>query len=206
MADEDLDSAYSLKSPSDNLAHYDDWAATYDSDFVKAHGYVAPREIGGIFSKRYSGSGVVLDIGAGTGILAEYLKSMTVDGIDISPGMLEQARQRNLYRHLIAADLTKSLDIADETYNGFVSSGTFTHGHVGPDCLTELLRIARPGALFCLGTIVSVFDGAGFGSAFARLVASRQITPVEFEEFQVYENADHDHKDDTAFAAVFFKR
>ena len=78
----------------------------------------------------------------------------------------------------IRADLTERLPIADAEYGGFVCAGTFTHGHVGPVCFPELLRITRPGAVFACGAIGPVLDGAGFGSALARLTAAGRITPI----------------------------
>ena len=119
--------------------------------------------------------------------------------------MLDQAAAKGLYRNRICADLTGTLPMSDESYGGFVYSGTFTHGHVGPECLPELLRVTRPGALFCCGTIPAVLDGAGFGSALARLVAADQITPVRFREIEIYEGADHPHKDDRGLVMVFRK-
>lgn len=50
----------------------------------------------------------VLDLGCGTGLLAEALqgKAGEIDGVDLSPGMLEVARAKNLYHALHIADVT----------------------------------------------------------------------------------------------------
>ena len=106
------------------------------------------------------------------------LDRLTLDAVDISGEMLDVAAAKGLYRRLIRADLTRPLDIADAQYGGFVSAGTFTHGHVGPACLPELMRIARSGAAFALSINAQIFDAAGFGSAFAGLVAEDAITPI----------------------------
>jgi predicted TPR repeat methyltransferase len=113
----------------------------------------------------------VLDAGAGTGLVAEHLRKLTVDAIDIARQMLDVAGAKGLYGNRICADLTRKLPIGDAQYGGFVCAGTFTHGHVGPVCLPELMRIARPGALFVLSIKPEAFDGFGFASAFAGLVA-----------------------------------
>ena len=152
-ADYDLDDAYTIESPQDARRVYDDWAATYDDSFARAWGYVAPRKIADIFlAEGGPAGGPVLDIGAGTGLMAEALPGLEIDGIDISPEMLARAAAKGLYRTRIEADLTGPLQLADAAYGGFVSCGTFTHGHVGAECLPELLRLAAPGALFCCGT------------------------------------------------------
>lgn len=205
MADDayDLDEAYQINGPEDARRMYGDWAATYDESFGTAWGYIAPREIAGILQTVAGPDAQVLDIGAGTGLVAEHLRGLTVDALDITPEMLDVARAKGLYRTLLLGDLTRKLKIPDATYDAVVSCGTFTHGHVGPECFPELLRITRPGAVFVCGTIGPVLDGAGFGSALARLVAQGRITPVAWRDIPIYEGVDHPHKDDRGLVMVF---
>jgi len=202
-----LEGAYALETPEDNLAHYRDFARTYDEGFATDLGYVYPERVAQVFlSAAGPEDSPVLDVGAGTGLLAEHLGGLSVDGIDISPEMLEKAAAKGLYRRRVVADLTRPLDLPDAAYGALVSSGTFTHGHVGPEAFAELLRIARPGALYCLGINLGNFDSAGFGSALARLVAAGRITPVDFREVRYYARADHSHADDSGVVALFRKR
>ena len=206
-----LDGAYGLRTPEDSVRYYRDWANNYDREFADAHGYAAPGRIAAsLAARRRPGDAPVLDIGAGTGLLAEALAGAlgaedAIDGIDISADMMEVARGKRLYRRLIEADLTKPLDLPDESYGALVSSGTFTHGHVGAGVLPELLRIARPGALCVLGIKREVYDDERFGSSFATLVAEGRITPLDFETFRIYEREDHEHGSDTGLTAVFRK-
>lgn len=144
-----------------------------------------------------------MDIGAGTGLVAEHLTGLDVHALDITPEMLEIARGKDLYSTLISADLTQTLDLANDTYGGVISCGTFTHGHVGPECLPELLRVTRPGALFVCGTIPPVLDQLGFGSALAKLVALGRIEPVRYRDIPIYEGADHPHAGDRGLVMVF---
>lgn len=203
MTDYDLDNAYDINGPDEARTLYGKWAATYDDSFGAGWGYIAPREIAGIFRQLNDGNTPILDIGAGTGLVAEHLDGLETDALDITPEMLEVARGKGLYRDLITADLTQPLDLPDTTYGGVISCGTFTHGHVGPECLPELLRITRPGALFVCGTIAPVLDGLGFGSALARLVAAGRIEPVRFREIPIYEGADHPHAADRGLVMAF---
>ena len=206
MSNYDLDHAYTINGASDAKALYDRWADTYDSSFDAGHGYIAPREIAGIFKTLYDSTDPVLDIGAGTGLVTENLPDLTVDGIDISEGMLAKAAAKGLYRNRILADLTAPLPMDSDSYGGFISCGTFTHGHVGPEAFPELLRVAQPGALFVCGVIAPVYDGAGFGSRLAVMVAHGLITPVNFHDIPIYENADHDHAQDRGLVMEFRKR
>ncbi len=166
---------------------------------------MAPIKIANIFLKNFKGAGPILDVGAGTGLVAENLNRMDVDGIDISKEMLAIAKTKNIYRNVIEGDLSKRLEIKDQTYNGIVSCGTFSHGLVGPECLDELLRIVKKESLFCCGTIYSVFDELGFGSTLARLVAERRISSPDFEEIKIYSKNDHSHSKDIGLVVLFKK-
>lgn len=203
--DYDLDRAYQIDGPDEAKALYGKWAESYDSEFGSAWGYIAPREIARIYREESKGNEPVLDIGAGTGLVAEHLNGMTVDAIDITPEMLEVAARKGLYRNRIAGDLLQPLDLPTNGYGGVISCGTFTHGHVGPSCLPELLRVTWPGALFVCGTIPPVLDGLGFGSALATLVANGEITPVAFRQIDIYDKSSHDHSSDKGLVMVFRK-
>ena len=202
----DLEEAYEINGPEDARRMYGDWAATYDESFGAAWGYIVPREIAAILRAEFAGDGAILDAGAGTGLVGEHLRDLTVDAFDITPELLDQARAKGIYRDCILGDLTKPIALPDGVYGAVISCGTFTHGHVGPECLPELLRITRPGALFVCGTIPAVLDGARFGSELAKLGAQGLIEPVRFRDIPIYEGANHPHRDDRGLVIVFRKR
>ena len=52
--------------------------------------------------------------------------------------------------------------INDNHYGAIVSAATFTHGHVGPDVLEELLRGTRSGGLFVFTIHYKLYKKAGF--------------------------------------------
>jgi SAM-dependent methyltransferase len=204
MPEYDLDRAYEIHGAEDAKKLYGAWAQTYDSSFGEGWGYVAPREIAQLYRGAMTNADQpILDLGAGTGLVAEHLRGLTVDALDITPEMLGIAGAKGLYRATIEADAMARLPMADDSYGGVISCGTFTHGHVGPGCLPELLRVTRPGALFCCGVIAPVLDGAGFGSALASLVARAEIEPVRFREIPIYEGADHPHAADRGLVMLF---
>jgi len=205
-ADYDLDTAYDIDGPEDAKRLYGAWAETYDQSFGAGWGYVAPRRIADIYRAEMGKDNLpVLDIGAGTGLVAEHLEGLTVDAFDISPEMLAEAEKKGIYRHIIRGDLTGPLAIEDGSYGGVISCGTFTHGHVGPECLPELMRITTPGALFVCGTIPTVHDEMRFGSALAGLVADGAIGPVRFTRIGIYEGTDHAHAGDVGLVMRFHR-
>ncbi len=107
------------------------------------------------------------------------------------------------YRRLIEADLTGPIDLHTGSYGGVVSSGAFTHGHLGPDALSELLRVVRPGAVGVIGVNASIFESNGFMDRFERYAADGVIDDLEIQRRQVYEDADDSNADHFAQIAVF---
>ena len=93
-------------------------------------------------------------------------------------------------------------------YRGVVSSGTFTHGHVGPAGLNGLLDVALPGALFALSINAAVYRRDGFDRAFAAL--SGRITEPSLIDVRIYgagaTTADPTHAEDRALIALFHSR
>ena len=206
----DVDAAYALGSVEDVKTLYRGWAGTYDADFVQAMGYVYPREVARVFmARRADGDAPVLDIGCGSGAVAEALGADgagEIDGLDLSPEMLAVAAAKGLYRQTIEGDLLGTLPIRDGRYGALLSAGTFTHGHVGPEALEELLRIARTGALFCLGINGAHFETHGFGAAFATLASEGRISAPDYVDCPVYaDGGTHDHADVRALVTVFRK-
>ncbi len=133
--------------------------------------------------------------GCGTGVVGAVLKAggiKDIDGIDISEDMLLQARAKMdaagapVYRHLIAADLTQRIDIPDDRYGGLISTGTFTHGHLGPEAFDELWRVAAPGAECAISVRDTHFDAMGFSRKLAADVERGVITEPELIETPVY--------------------
>ena len=132
-----------------------------------------------------------------------------VDGIDISPEMMAKARENMgtdgapAYRHLIEADLTGPIDLESDSYWGVVSSGAFTHGHLGPDALSELLRVARPGSVCVISVNASIFETDGFKDRFERYAADGVIAGLEVQLRKVYEDADSRDPNHMGQMAVF---
>ena len=60
----------------------------------------------------------VLDLGCGTGLVADIFASQVdiLDGVDLSPRMLNRARAKGLYRELREADITAMPDMATAQY------------------------------------------------------------------------------------------
>jgi SAM-dependent methyltransferase len=204
-----LTGALALAGPEACLAHYRDWAASYDTGFAEEMQYLLPAHVAASFMGT-GASGPVLDVGAGTGLLAARLRDMgfkgEIDAVDLSPEMLALAGEKRLYTGLFRADITLPLDLP-RRYGGIVSSGTFTAGHVGPEALPRLLDIGLPGAQFALSINRRVWTGAGFDRALQDLADSGRITGLQLIEVEIYGAAaaslDPEHGHDRGLLALF---
>ena len=126
--------------------------------------------------------------------------------MDISAEMLGQAAGKGVYRRLVEADLTAGTELDDATYAAVVSSGTFTHGHLPPDPIAELIRIARPGARFAIGVNAAHFAEFGFGAWLDHAAERGLIEPYERHRVKVYEGSDPGVLDDMSDVVVFHTR
>ncbi|MFD0000695.1 class I SAM-dependent methyltransferase [Nocardia sp. NPDC127526] len=104
---------------------------------------------------RAAGSRRIADIGCGTGILTSRiereLRTEIVYGVDASPGMLAQARNRSatvLWRHAAA----EHLPIGDGELDAVVSTTAF-HFFDHPVALREFHRVLAPGGLVAIATM-----------------------------------------------------
>ncbi len=138
-------------------AFYDAWAAGYDADLVDGSGYVMPGRAVAAFLAA-GGRGPVLDVGCGTGLVGVALRTAgvgPVDGLDVSPGMLERARGTGAYRELTAVDLTAApVPAGDAAYAGVLCVAAIGFGHIGPEIVADLLRVCVPGGV----VVVTVND------------------------------------------------
>ncbi len=145
-----LDVVYSAQGTADVAKKYDDWAKRYDTEMATL-GYRHPTICLAMLTRHLPrGEGPVLDAGAGTGLLGEWMDIVgykNAEALDISEGMLEVARSKNVYSAFHVAALGETLDLPSDRYAGVVSAGVFTTGHVGKEGFAELVRITRPGGI-----------------------------------------------------------
>lgn len=211
MRDPNLSSAYALNGSDDIRRLYARWADSYEANFAASMDYRLPAEVAAAFLRADPAHGPVLDVGAGTGLLAAALRGLgyagAIDALDLSAQMLAQAAQKGLYRTLIEADILKPLPMR-ERYAGIVSSGTFTHGHVGPEGIAPLLGCAVPGAVMVLSINRAVWDRLGFAAHFKTLES--RMDDLTLDEVAIYgagaQATNPDHADDRALIVSFRTR
>jgi phosphatidylethanolamine/phosphatidyl-N-methylethanolamine N-methyltransferase len=126
---------------------YARWAPVYDLSFGKIADAGRIIAVDTINRRR----GKVLEVGVGTGIsLPRYRRHLRVSGIDLSPEMLDKARDRVTRLGLSNVDELVEMDagnlsFADETFDTVVAMYVMT---VVPDprkVMAELNRVCKPG-------------------------------------------------------------
>ena len=209
-----LEDAYALETPDDNRALYRNWASTYDADFAQRNKYVYPKSIATICASLVDVNSrqKILDIGCGTGIvgtcLSELLPASIIDGVDISPEMLHVASTKlrvdtkPVYDQLFEADLTEPISFAEAKYDVAISAGTFTHGHLGPDALINVLSAVRTGGRMVVGINKAHFEANGFEADLRAATDGHLISPPKLTEVQIYDEGSP-HFGDLALIASF---
>jgi predicted TPR repeat methyltransferase len=92
---------------------FDDYAPLFDQHLVQTLNYQTPGQL----AQALQQAGVhgpldsVLDLGCGTGLCGPLLRPLTrhLTGVDLSPRMLEKARERGGYDELVCADIEAHL-------------------------------------------------------------------------------------------------
>ena len=138
---------------------YKQWADTYD-EFLTTFHAGAPSSAVGIWKKYHPtidqmNKHKIFDAGCGTGALGdEILKllgridNIEIHGGDLSPDMLEKAKQKNIYTDLKVVNLKEELPYEPESFDSVLSSFVFTQGHCGPECVPNIIRILKKNCYF----------------------------------------------------------
>jgi predicted TPR repeat methyltransferase len=131
---------------------FDNFATGFDSRLALLH-YKAP-ELVGAMADRILGPATagldVLDAGCGTGLCSPLLRGHArhLTGVDLSPKMLEQARERGGYDELHTHELTAFIDQHPDAYDLIVSADTLCYfGDLGDVAMAAAKSLRKNGLL-----------------------------------------------------------
>ena len=161
---------------------YDAWAATYDDADVAAHmRSPAPAMVADRLAALVDPRTEVLDVACGTGLVGAALAARgfgSVDGLDLSPGMVRRARSRRVYHDVGPADLRTGVPGAGGKFGALTCAGGLAPGHLGPGALPGFLRVLRPGGVLVAAMADETWE-LGFETAVERLVSGGYARPVD---------------------------
>jgi predicted TPR repeat methyltransferase len=166
-ADADMDAARAMlarpRSDAGYVRHlFDQFASDYDARMISQLGYAAPailRELAAMVLGPRDGLDI-LDLGCGTGLSGLAFKPIArrLDGIDLSPAMIEKARARRIYDRLTVGDIETPPDEA--SYDLLLAADTLVYLGDLTRILAAAARGLRPGDMFLF--TVERKDGDGF--------------------------------------------
>lgn len=139
---------------------FDGYAARFDDHLVNDLGYAVPgalRRALGRLPRAVAGFGRVLDLGCGTGLVAEAVRDIAgeIHGVDLSPHMVERARAKGVYARLETDDVLACLprpETATPGYDLVLAAELLVYiGDLAP-LFAATASVLRPGGLFAFST------------------------------------------------------
>ena len=121
---------YSSTNNQELEERYDQWAAEYDKDLAEEFEWNAPQTAVDLFVKHVPAGAKILDAGAGTGLVGECLAALgfqDLHAMDLSFGMLEEARGKDLYSDFQQMTLGEPLGYEDRLFRRRDQRGSVHH-------------------------------------------------------------------------------
>jgi predicted TPR repeat methyltransferase len=145
---------------------FDQFSADYDTRMIGQLGYAAPQILLGLAAMVMPGREqlTILDLGCGTGLagLAFQPLATRLDGVDLSPAMIEKARARSIYDHLEVADLEGALAAPGAVYDLILAADTLVYlGELAAVFQAARARLSPDG--FFLFTVEEAAEGFELG-------------------------------------------
>ncbi|HEX3664392.1 MAG TPA: methyltransferase domain-containing protein [Rhizomicrobium sp.] len=144
---------------------FDQFAPEYDTRMVEHLHYRAPailRELGDMLGLGFTGPHAILDLGCGTGLMGTASQGLAdrLDGVDLSPLMIEKARERGIYDSLFQSDIVDWLAACDRRYDLVFAADTLVYLGELTSLFAGLSPVLSPGGHFLF--TVEAKDGEGF--------------------------------------------
>ena len=136
-------------------ALFDDYSSYYDAAMVEGLGYRGHLHLRTLAERvlpRPAPPWNILDLGCGTGLVGEAFKDLArggrLDGVDLSPRMIEAARVRAIYDDLILGDLEMVLGEPGRSYDLILAADTMVYfGDLYPT-FSGIVERLEPGGFF----------------------------------------------------------
>jgi len=144
---------------------FDHFAPDYDSRMLAHLQYRAPailRELGVLLGLDAGAPHAVLDLGCGTGLMGAAIRDWAsgLDGVDLSPGMVEKARTLGVYDNLAEADIADWLVACECHYDLVLAADTLVYLGELSTLLAGVARVLTRGGNFLF--TVEKKDGEGY--------------------------------------------
>ncbi len=127
----------------DNREYYDAFSERYDRNRDRGYHKLIDDQAAALV-RRVGADRDVLEVGCGTGLVLARVAAFarTAQGIDLSPGMLERARERGLD---VREGSATALPFPDNSFDVAYSFKVLSHVPQLSLALSEMVRVIRPG-------------------------------------------------------------
>lgn len=143
---------------------FDEYSASFESHLVDALGYSGPRELARLLedntgSERHFQA--LLDLGCGSGLVGEELqeKCSRMTGVDLSPRMVEAAKEKGIYHKLVCGDIVEELPGLSSSYDLIISADTVIYIGNLARLAAAIAERADPGTYLLLSTEAGEQEG-----------------------------------------------
>jgi predicted TPR repeat methyltransferase len=144
---------------------FDRFAEGFDEQLLKELHYQVPEHLFAMLEPILGDSSSaidILDLGCGTGLSGQLLRhhARRLVGVDLSSGMLREARSRNIYDALIEEEITQHLIMSADHYDLVMAGDVLGYFGALSAVFRGVTRVMREGALFAFS--VEAYEGRGY--------------------------------------------
>ena len=173
---------YSSKDNEELAERYDEWAKEYDKELEEDYGWQIPRLMADTLTHYTPQSGRILDAGAGTGLVGQFLGALgygNLVAMDLSKEMLNKAREKGVYQEFHQMYIAKTLNFPDDSFEAIVCACVLTFSHAPAKSLYEMVRVTKPGGHILYSLRTDAYESMGFEGITSELESGDKWQLVE---------------------------
>lgn len=135
---------------------FDLYADSFDHHLVDKLKYKTPELVSQLIQKHVKTSNKlnILDLGCGTGLAGATLKNIaaTMTGVDLSPKMIDKAKEKNIYTHLIVSGIKEYLESIPDQPDIVIASDVFVYIGDLKEIFSLIAKNIQSGGVFAFST------------------------------------------------------
>ena len=188
--------------------HYDEVADKYDHHYDHSRGRCYHTHLSSHLIEMLPKGGHLLDIGCGTGLFVEkYITgARSATGLDISRGMISQARKRCVDSEFVVGT-GETIPFRDASFDAVTSLLAFSYMRDPQGMLNEAYRVLKPGGTIALCTLGKKLLTRGIPAIYqiGEMIQVNHVVVRDFGEHYYNENEMNEMFATAGFNNIFVK-